>query len=522
MVGGRTGWAHVTSSVGAVLLIACGVWAQEPQGEGRGSGQVHVHIFLSKTCPHCELVERDSLEKVSQKLECTIRPHYYDVDVLDEYKRLVILERWMKDTGNDMPVVLVGDHLLGGTKEIEAKLVQLIERYRPEGTPPVTIPTLEEARAAFAATSRPAVGGRGAIRLAYFEQPGCRQCDRVERILKLARARYPTIELKRFDFRTRTDRLLLEALCERARVAPERRLLVPAIFGGERALILQDVMDAALEDLCAGAGAGESRVVWEVSEEELKQAEARLWERSAKLTLVAVAAGGLVDGINPCAFATLVFLVCCLTGVQKSRKMILLVGGAFTAGVFIAYFCTGVGLNEALLRLEVLPVISSIVTWTLIVVVFTLAGLSLWDFVTALRGRAREMTLKLPHKLRMRINALIARGVRARSLVPAALGLGVTVSLMEFVCTGQIYLPLIRHMTTVSASRVRALFLLTIYNLAFVLPLVLIFLAVYFGLSSQRLLATFQRHVSTSKLLLAIFFLALGALMLYTEVRPIP
>jgi len=507
-----------------VLLIACGVGAQGPESEGKGGapGEVHLHIFLSKTCPHCELVERDSLEKMSRELECTIRPHYYNVDELDEYKRLVVLERRMKDTGNDMPVVLVGDTLLGGTKEIEAQLVKLVERCRAGGTPAASVPTVEEAGEAFPAAGQSEGKAGGAIRLAYFEQPGCRQCDRVERILKLARARYPTIEVKRFDFRTKTDRLVLEALCERAGLAPERRLLVPAIFAGKAALVLEEVTDAALEEMCAGAGAAEARAVWEVTEEELKQAEARLWERSAKLTLVAVAAGGLVDGVNPCAFATLVFLVCCLTGVKENRKMILLVGGSFTAGVYVAYFCTGAGLSEALLRLDVLPVISSVVTWALIVAVFALAGLSLWDFVTALRGKAREMTLKLPHKLRMRINALIARKMRARSLVPAALGLGVIVSLMEFVCTGQVYLPLIRHMTTVSASRARAFFLLGVYNFAFVVPLVVIFLAVFFGLNSERLLATFRRHVSTSKLLLAVFFLALGALMVYTEVYSTP
>ena len=89
--------------------------------------------------------------------------------------------------------------------------------------------------------------------------------------------------------------------------------------------------------------------------------------------------------------------------------------------------------------------------------------------------------------------------------------------MLEFVCTGQVYVPLIRYMTTVPGGRARAVGLLLIYDAAFVAPLVAVFVATYFGLSSAALLAAFKRHAHTGKLLLAMFFLALGGLLLRME-----
>ncbi len=149
--------------------------------------------------------------------------------------------------------------------------------------------------------------------------------------------------------------------------------------------------------------------------------------------------------------------------------------------------------------------------------VFAFAAVSFWDLALALRGKPEQMALKLPHRLRLRINALIARKLRARWVAAAALGLGVGVSLLELVCTGQVYLPLIRYMTTVAGSRARALGLLLLYDLAFIAPLVVVFVAVYFGLTSERLTEIFKRRMALGKLLLGGFFLALGALLVQIE-----
>lgn len=499
------------------LLVLCLVATSASWGAAASGREVHIHIFLSKTCPHCEAVEEPSLRRLSEKLGCTIVPHYYDVDSLDEYKRLVVLERRLGDTGNDLPVAILGSRVLGGTAEITEQLEKIVAEYRDKGLPPIEVPTAQEAAWALRAEAVAASVGKGPVRLAYFDEPGCRQCARAERVLELAKAQFAQLEVRRFNARKGEDRILLEVLCERAAVPPSRRHVVPAVFVGRRALIRQDIADATVAALCLDPANTACPSVWDATRDERTAAAGRLWERARAVSLTAVAVGGLVDGVNPCAFATLVFFVCCLTGAGTERRVVLAMGAFFTLGVMIAYFLTGVGLSEALLRLKHFPLASQVLTWIIIAGTFALAAVSFWDFVVALRSRASQMKLKLPHRVRMRINAIVSRRRRAGSVAVGALGVGIAVSLLEFVCTGQVYLPLIRYMTAVSETRLRALGLLVLYDVAFVVPLVVVFAATYFGLRSERLSAALKGHVAAAKFLLAAFFVGLGVLLLRVE-----
>ncbi len=480
-----------------------------------GPPQVHLHVFLSSTCPHCQSVEKPALAALAMKLGCSIVPHYHDVDSMDEYKRLVALERKLGDTGNDLPVVVVGDRILGGNKEIEAGLGPLLKKYAATGLPDITVPTVAEADAML----RAGTVGAGPAKVAYFEQPGCRECARVDRMLELAAERHRGLEVRRFAMTSRGDRVLLEALCARAGVPEDRRLLVPAVFVGGQALVQADITDDALDALLSSPAA--AATPWEASADERAAAEQRLWQRARNVSLAAVTLGGLVDGVNPCAFATIVFLVCCLAGMGQGRGRILAVGAAFTGGVFLAYMLVGVGLGELLQRLDALPGLSRAVDVAIVAAVFVFAALSFRDWMLARRGRAKEMALKLPDWLRLRINARITRRLHGRWMTAGAFGLGGTVSLLSFVCTGQFYFPLIRYMTTVSGTRVRAFGLLLLYDAAFVVPLVVVFLLTYFGVSSERLQQFLRTNLATSKLLLALLFTGLGILLLEFEFRPL-
>jgi cytochrome c biogenesis protein CcdA len=53
------------------------------------------------------------------------------------------------------------------------------------------------------------------------------------------------------------------------------------------------------------------------------------------------------------------------------------------------------------------------------------------------------------------------------------------------------------------------------YNLLFILPLVLVFIAVYSGLRSETLLRWSSRNVVFSKTLLGVFFIGLALFFLF-------
>jgi hypothetical protein len=106
------------------------------------------------------------------------------------------------------------------------------------------------------------------------------------------------------------------------------------------------------------------------------------------------------------------------------------------------------------------------------------------------------------------------RWIGARSVVfgGAAIGAGVTV--LESVCTGQVYVPtLLLIIRSSSGAAAKAWTCLLLYNLMFIVPLVCVFLLTYFGMKMNLLQELNRRNVVMSKVLLGVFFIALAIAM---------
>jgi len=57
-----------------------------------------------------------------------------------------------------------------------------------------------------------------------------------------------------------------------------------------------------------------------------------------------VVVSALLDSINPCAFAILLVTIAVLLGLGAARWKLLIVGGAYISGIFIAYLAIGLGI----------------------------------------------------------------------------------------------------------------------------------------------------------------------------------
>jgi len=103
------------------------------------------------------------------------------------------------------------------------------------------------------------------------------------------------------------------------------------------------------------------------------------------------------------------------------------------------------------------------------------------------------------------------RGLGSASIFWGGLLIGTAVTVLESVCTGQVYVPtLVLILKDSTYSESRAWLLLLLYNLLFILPLVTVFTAVYFGLKTEALLTWSRRNVVASKLLLGLFFVLMA------------
>ena len=139
-----------------------------------------------------------------------------------------------------------------------------------------------------------------------------------------------------------------------------------------------------------------------------------------------------------------------------------------------------------------------------------LAVLSFLDYLKARRGDIGDMALNLPHKLRLRINAAIRKTRKSQAFVAGAFVTGIVVSFLELACTGQVYLPTIIFVMSMPDLRTRAVIFLIVYNLLFILPLVIVFALAYYGTGAKQFSNFLQQRASTVKLGLSFLFLLLG------------
>jgi len=233
------------------------------------------------------------------------------------------------------------------------------------------------------------------------------------------------------------------------------------------------------------------------------------------LAIFPVLAAGLLDGINPCAFTTIIFLLTALALAGKRRREILTLGLFFSLSVFVTYFLVGLGLFEAIRLTTVFPVVARALRWALISVLIFFAGLSLYDYSLIRKGRASEMTLQLPDFFKKRIRATIKSRARSAALVATSLVLGFLVSLFELACTGQVYFPFLVFIVR-NESKLSGYLFLLLYNLGFILPLLAVFFVTYRGVSSRRLTELFQNHMGKVKIGLSAVFILMAVLTIIT------
>jgi cytochrome c biogenesis protein CcdA len=222
---------------------------------------------------------------------------------------------------------------------------------------------------------------------------------------------------------------------------------------------------------------------------------------------------GLVDGVNPCAFTTLLFFMSYLGLRGGSRRRMAVAGLTFAAGVFLAYFMLGLGLVNSLrmgsqlagLRLVLKLVVTGLTVWFCI--------LSIRDVHHLLKGKSKgqspDLALKLPETLRLRIDASIRKGMRSKAFYLGLFGTGVVVSILELACTGQVYFPAISFMVQTDASWL-GIGSLVLYNMAFVTPLLVILIVILLGLRQEAIRQYFIRHLAFTKLALAAVFAVLA------------
>ncbi|NLX48471.1 MAG: hypothetical protein GXY82_01075 [Methanospirillum sp.] len=286
----------------------------------------------------------------------------------------------------------------------------------------------------------------------FAYRPGCGSCERALPAVEAFREAHPEQPVELLDLSSGPDAV------ERFGVLSNRtgtRPSIPVLFAGDQAVWGVEKIGAFLNRTTAASTPPTTR---------------EGGGPAPPLTPLVVASAGLVDGINPCAFAVLALLLGTLVA-SGTRRRVLVLGAAYTAGVFTIYLAAGLGIVTVVGAAGIAPsfrVAAGAVALLLGLAVLAVSVLDLRGLAPAIPEAGRRSA---------------ARWIDAsRTAGPlAALALGAGVGLVELPCTGGVYLGVLGLLA--GASPTSSYPLLVLYNLCFVFPLVLIVGAVAFGLS---------------------------------------
>jgi len=333
----------------------------------------------------------------------------------------------------------------------------------------------------------------------FFYGTGCPHCAKAEPYLALVEGGNVSI-VKYEVYSNRTSLALLMDYFD-AYGVPEHSRGVPVLFTAKEYLVGDVEIVGRLESaLAASAGMGCPNLQAQQNATGFA-GDSSPYEEIGRLDLITIISAALVDSINPCAIAVLIILMSALLA-AGDRHRALMAGFSFTIAVYIAYFLLGLGLFSAIQMSGL-----AYFVYKAVGVVAILVGLAnIKDFIWYGGG---GFVMEIPRSWRP-----VLKGMLSKATSPAgAFAMGFIVCLFELPCTGGPYLYILGLLAEKS-TWLSAVPILLLYNLFFVVPLVILTLLIYFGLTNvEKADAWKERNLRVLHLVAGIVMLALGLLV---------
>jgi cytochrome c biogenesis protein CcdA len=359
-------------------------------------------------------------------------------------------------------------------------------------------------------------------KLLVFHSLTCHRCVKAKQevLPKIEKEYGNRITVQYFDLADIDNYKLLLGL--RDKYSPKLELIPPVFFMEGRFVNGKADLQRGIEGLInASVPAGNSA---------LTPDRIDLLSYFKSLKPLVILGAGLVDGVNPCAFTVIVFFISYLALQGYKRRELVAIGFSFIFSVFLTYLLLGLGIFNFLYSIRSFWAIAKIFNIAVGVFSVILGLLALYDLAKFVMTKETDgLMLQLPKSIKARIHAVIgAEYRRERSgsggdrmqkrlfgLILGAFSTGFLVSLLEAVCTGQLYLPTIAFVLKASDFKLKALLYLLMYNIMFIIPLVLIFLLALLGVTSGQFGRFLKDNLVKVKALMAAVFLGLGSFLIW-------
>lgn len=220
------------------------------------------------------------------------------------------------------------------------------------------------------------------------------------------------------------------------------------------------------------------------------------------LTIPIVVGAAIIDSINPCAFGVLIFLLAYLFKAFHTRASVLLHGFTYIVAVLLTYLIAGLVLLPVLEQLGMVATVTYIVIGILLII----AGLlEIKDFFFYGWGPTLSIFPAAAHRIEVYTRRITGK-------LSTSFFLGVFVALVELPCTGAVYLGVLA-LISLAGITINNFLLLMMYNILFVLPLVVILLLVHSGSETKKFEAWREKYRSYMRLLIGLFLVGMGGWM---------
>ncbi|MDP3900587.1 MAG: cytochrome c biogenesis protein CcdA [bacterium] len=182
------------------------------------------------------------------------------------------------------------------------------------------------------------------------------------------------------------------------------------------------------------------------------------WQQRSILPLVLVT--GLLDGINPCAIAVLIFFIAFLFTLQSGLGKIFRYGIVYIAVIYLTYLAIGFGLLKAIIISGEPHLMAKIGAWLVI-------ALGVVQLIN-------HYQVKFPFKLQIpKFSQGTLKYWLTKSTMPAVIVGAFFVGLCTFPCSGGIYVAII-GLLAANNTFWQGLGYLLVYNVMFVAPLIVL------------------------------------------------
>jgi cytochrome c biogenesis protein CcdA len=348
------------------------------------------------------------------------------------------------------------------------------------------------------------------VTVKYFYSSTCGTCQKLTGYLDGLKDKYANMILEKYNIADMKNKSLFNRYSSAYKVSEDDDGIVPVVFIKNTYLTGERLIKQNLETLIIKNDGLETQEIKDTSENfdpDIKQ--------FMNFKTLSVFFAGIINGINPCSMSMLLFFI---SLIMVRKVNIMNIGVAFCVGKFTAYLFLGTIFFSLLSNLNI-SWFHTVLKFIMLVAVIILIFLNIQDFFAAKNEKYNKIKVQLPisfRKFNHRIIKKVSNVADLKLILLISFALGMLISLGEFLCTGQIYLTtIVTILHTSTTLNLQAFIYLIIYDLAFIVPLLILTFVIYKGKEVFEVSETIREKLHLIKIINVGIFLIFGIIVLF-------